>query len=143
MSLKAWRNLIVCAVNEALRRGIFSLKPNQNYWSSVDSVTGDNEQFPFDFLLPGNLSARIAVSDARFDELAIHVAVNPKGDNVRNFDNGFSAGDALATTWLERQNGAWVQSRDDNFHCRPHLIPLIAGINVQPFGYGDRGRLIM
>lgn len=134
----------MCAVNEALRRGIFSLKPNQNYWSSVDSVTGDSEQFLFDFLLSGNLQpARVAVSDAGFDELAIHVAVRPKGDNVRYFDSGFSAGDASATTWLERQNGAWVQSCDDNFQCRLHLIPLITGINVQPFGYGDRGKLIM
>ena len=70
----------------------------QNYGPIVDSETGDCEQFPFDFLLPGNLSTRVAVSDAGFDELAIHVAVNPKGVNVRYFDCGFSAGDALAAT---------------------------------------------
>ena len=135
---KAWRNLMICAVNAALVQKLFSL------------CAGDN-RFPdnyrrghmFDFALPNGLPARGSVSDAGFDELSIHAAVNPKGNTVRGFDAGFSAGDAYGTTWIERRDGAWMQTSDTTFHCRRALLTELAQMVVEPMGYGDRGRVIM
>lgn len=138
---QAWRNLIICAVNEALRRRLFSLMPEDNRWPGYDP--DHRESYLFDFSLPGDLSARVAIHDAGFDEVSVSVAVNPKGDWVRASNAGFSAREAYATTWVERRNGAWIQSCDDAFRCRRHLLDALANIKVAPFGYGDRGRIMM
>lgn len=138
---KAWRNLIVCAVNEGLRLKIFSLRPGDNRWPGYNP-RGSNV-YLFDFILPCNLPARVAVHDAGYDELSIHVAVNPKGDWVKASDAGFSAGDVFGSTWLERRNGAWIQSSESSFSCRRHLLSKLSNMQVTPAGYGDRGWVIM
>ncbi|HYD62836.1 MAG TPA: hypothetical protein VEC35_20955 [Noviherbaspirillum sp.] len=138
---KAWRNLMVSAVNEALRRRLFSLRPGDNRWPGHDDQY--RTSYLFDFVLPCGLPARVALHDAGFDELSVHVAVNPKGDRVRFFESGLSAGDAFGATWLERQRGAWIQSVDDSFRCRRSIIDTLIDMKVEPLGYGDRGRLIM
>lgn len=97
----------------------------------------------FDFILPCGLPARVAIHDAGFDELSVQVAVNPKGDRVRIYNAGLTAGDAYGSTWIERQRGAWIQSTDDSFRCRRLLIDTLVGMQVDPLGYGDGGRLIM
>jgi len=137
----AWRNLTICAVNEALRRRLFSLRPGVNLWPGCDSEL--RKAYLFDFELPCNLPARVAISDAGFDEISIHVAVNPKDEWVRAFNGDFRAGDAFAMTWLERQNGAWIQTNESSLRCRMRLLPLITDMAVEPLGYGDRGRVIM
>ncbi len=138
---KAWRNLVICAVNEALSRRLFSLRPGDNRWPGYDPK--EREPYLFNFNLPCGLPGKVSIHDAGFDELSIHVAVNPKGDSVRASNAGFHAGDAFASTWLERRKGAWVQSSDSSFHCRKKLVTELAEISVDPFGYGDRGRIIM
>ena len=134
---QAWRNLMVCAVNEALRLKLFSLRPNDNRWR------GDKGCL-FDFALPNGLPARGYVGDAPFAELSIHVAINPTdGDWVRSNDAGFDAGDAFATGWLERKRGAWLQSSPSLFNCRKKLLKPLASMVVEPKGYVDRGNVIM
>lgn len=139
---RAWRNVIVCAVNEALLLKLFSLRPGDNRWPT-DGTDLRGGTYLFDCTLPCGLPARVSVSDAGFHEIAVHVAVNPKGDWVRAFNAGFNAGDVFATTWLERENGAWIQTSVSSFKCRKHLLNVMASMFVSPFGYGDRGRLIM
>jgi hypothetical protein len=41
------------------------------------------------------------------------------------------------------QRGAWMQSSDDSFNCRKVLLGELAALQVEPMGYGDRGRVIM
>ncbi|MEB2319630.1 MAG: hypothetical protein OZ935_13325 [Pseudomonadota bacterium] len=135
---RAWRNLMVCAVNAGLEQKLFTLKPGDDRFND-DMRSGHL----FDFMLPNGLPARGAVADAGFDELAIHAAVNPKGDGVRVFEAGFSAGDVFGTTWLERRRGAWIQSTPDGFRCRKPLLAQLAELNAKPQGFGDRGELIM
>lgn len=55
----------------------------------------------------------------------------------------FEAGEAWGQTWLERRTGFWMQSSNTLFACRRSLIPALAGLQVAPKGYGDRGRVIM
>lgn len=135
---KAWRNLMVCAVNAALEQKLFTLRPGDNRFP--DNIRGGEV---FDFVLPNGLPARGSVSDAGFNELSVHAAVNPKGDMVRAFNGGFDAGDAFGTTWVERERGAWMQSSDSSFNCRKGLLDHLASLQVEPMGYGDRGRVIM
>ena len=135
---KAWRNLMICAVNAALTQKIFTLRPGDNRFP--DNMRRGEL---FDFQLPNGLPARGSVSDAGFDELAVIAAVNPKGDAVRAYNAGFDAGDAFGSTWVERQRGAWMQTSDTNFNCRRALLPVLAALKVEPMGYGDRGRVIM
>lgn len=135
---RAWRNLMVCAVNAALQQKLFTLRPGDDRFDD-DMRSGHL----FDFVLPNGLPARGSVADAGFEELAVHVAVNPKGDNVRSHSAGFSAGDAFATSWLERRDGAWLQSTPEGFRCRKSLLAQLADLDVKPQGFGDRGKLIM
>lgn len=135
---KAWRNLMVCAVNAALERKLFTLRPGDNRFQ--DDM---RRAAVFDFMLPNGMPARGSVSDAGFHELSVHAAVNPKGDMVRAFNAGFDAGDVFGTTWVERERGAWMQSSDSSFNCRHHLLDELAGLQVEPTGYGDRGSVIM
>lgn len=135
---KAWRNLMVCAVNAALTQKLFTLRPGDNRFP--DNMRRGEV---FDFVLPNGLPARGSVSDAGFNELSVHAAVNPRGDMVRAFNGGFDAGDAFGTTWVERERGAWMQSSDSSFNCRKGLLDHLAALQVEPMGYGDRGRVIM
>lgn len=135
---RAWRNLMVCAVNAALEQRLFSLRPGDNRFPD-DMRSGTL----FDFTLPNGKPARGSVADAGFSELSVHAAVNPKGDVVRAFNAGFDAGDAFGTTWIERERGVWMQSSDSSFNCRKGLLEQLAALQVEPMGYGDRGRVIM
>ena len=134
---RAWRNLMVCAINAALDRKLFTLRRGDNRFPNSPSGK------LFDFELPNGMEARGAISDAGFDELSVHAAVNPKGNVVGAFNAGFDAGDAFATTWVERRNGAWMQTNDRSFNCKKSLLEPLAEIQVEPMGYGDRGRVIM
>ena len=135
---RAGRNLMVCAVNAALEQKLFTLRPG-------DDRFDDNmrEGHLFDFVLPSGLPARGSVATAGFDELAVHAAVNPKGDRLREHGAGFAAGDVFGTTWLERRVGAWLQSTPEGFRCRKPFLAELANLEVKPQGFGDRGKLIM
>ncbi|MFA6178076.1 MAG: hypothetical protein WC696_00525 [Candidatus Methylopumilus sp.] len=141
---KAWRNIMVCGINEGLKQKLFSLKPNDNRWPGALAPDdySYSEGHVFEFILPNGLNAKAYVNDASFEELVIHVGVNPKGDIVRHWNPGFTAGEAFAMGWLERRTGAWLQTTD-LFHCRRNLLSSLASMNAKPMGYGDRGRVIM
>lgn len=143
---KAWRNLMVCAVNEGLKRKLFSLRENDDRWpgSEFDTPDKGGKGYVFDFSLPDGKSAKGYVAKAGFGELLIHAAANPKNDDMISVGNaGFRAGDAFACGWLERRNGAWLQSATDLFTCRKNLLESLASIAVKPFGYGEKGRVII
>lgn len=134
---KAWRNLMVCAINAALEQNLFSLRPGDNRFPKEDPP------YVYDFTLPNGRAARGSVSDAGFNELSIHAAVNPNGAQLRAANAGLHAGDAFGTTWLERERGAWMQTSTDSFCCRKSILQELANLEVSPLGYGDRGHIIM
>lgn len=134
---KAWRNLMVCAVNAALEQKLFTLRPGDNRFS------GDSPyERLYEFTLPNGLPVKGAISDAGFDEVAIHAAVNPKGRYV-SAQAGFHCGDAVGMTWVERRRGVWLQTAQSTFSCRRALVQPLATMSVTPQGYGDRGHVIM
>lgn len=141
---RAWRNLMVCAINAGIHQKLFTLSPDNFSWAEpVPEYHGQvREGCLFDFVLPSGQPARGYVGDAGFGELSIHVAVNPKGKMVRAFNAGFDAGDAFAAGWLEREKGAWLQSATTQFNCRKSLLNTLVGIDVRPRGFGDRGKVM-
>ena len=141
---KAWRNLMVIAINEGIKQNLFSIRPGDNRWGGAHSdesfSRGLGAVFSFTFL--NGWIGRGFVHDAGFGELSIHAAINPKGDSVKAYNAGFSAGDAFATGWLERQRGAWLQS-SKSLNCKRNIIRELAEMDVKPLGYGDKGRVIL
>lgn len=133
---KAYRNLMVSAVNAALEQKLFSLRPGDDRF-----IDNNRSGHIFDFRVAGML-ARGSIAEAGFDEIAIHAAVNPKGDEVRYSSAGFRAGDAFGYTWVERRTGAWMQSADSSFRCRKALLSRLVELVVEPCGFGDRGNVI-
>lgn len=139
---RAWRNLMVCAINEGLRQKLFTLLQYNYNWAPQEDAQHRRDGRIFEFSLPNGLPALGYVSDAGFGELSVHVAVNPTGNSVQAFNAGFSAGDAFATSWLERAKGAWLQNASNQFNCRKTLLKPLADIVVRPLGFGDRGKVM-
>lgn len=140
---RAWRNLMVCTINEGIRQGFFTLHPDNYDWAPSKDDNLRRNGLCFDFFLPNGQAASGYVGDAGFGELSIHAAVNPTGNFLQSLNAGFLAGDAFAGGWLERERGSWLQSTPSQFNCRTALLKAIANIEVRPMGFGDRGRLIM
>lgn len=144
--LRAWRNMLIAGINAAIDRRLFTIRPGDNRWPGHEpDKFGRREPHVFEFEIAG-IPALCSVNDAGYDELAIHVSLWPTPDGerwVRAAMAGFLAGDAYASGWLERRDGAWLQVSSqrlrDQFSCRRDRLDQIAAIQVQPKGYADRG----
>lgn len=144
---KAWRNIVVCAVNEGIRVKAFSLRKDDNRWTGARPVHPtkgpdyrvDDPGVWLSFKLPNGLLAQAKFRDIGWGELEILVTVNPAGDRFKQGSTGFDAGDAFAQGWLEREKGAYLNSATDLFNCRKPLVGALAALEVEPLGYGDKG----
>lgn len=139
---KAWRNLMVAAVNEALRQKLFSLRPDDNRWQGSETSRQTYVEAIFTFDLPNGMPVKACVTDAGFGEIKIDATARPDNQRTRAVDQHF-AGALSGYVWVERRRGAWLQSCDTSFHGKRALTPLVAELDVQPTGYGDRGRVIL
>ena len=133
---------MVAAINAGIAQGLFSIRPGDNRWPAGENQDR-REAFSFNFSI-GNIPAVASVQDAGFDELSIHAALWPTEDGLRvvkSLNAYFRAGEAFATGWLERREGAWLQvsSSSPEFTCRKHRLAEVAALNVSPRGYADRG----
>jgi hypothetical protein len=131
MRKKAWRCLIISALNEALRRGLFSL-------DRKDDLTWDG--VTFQFLIDG-IPAAAFMNDIGYGEIGVNVALYPPSDleALKSNNAGLQAGEAFASAWFERDRGSWIQDRIVHFKCRKHLLPRLANLNPTTLGYKDRG----
>lgn len=144
--LRAWRNMLIAGINAAIARRLFTVRPGDNRWPGHEpDKFGRREPHVFDFEIDG-ISALGSVHDAGYDELSIHVSLWPASDGKRWVGAaraGFLAGEAYASGWLERRDGAWLQVSSqrlgDQFSCRRDRLDQVAAIEVQPKGYADRG----
>ncbi|MOA37888.1 hypothetical protein D3C78_1595170 [compost metagenome] len=129
---------MVHAVNAGISQKHFSLRPDDNRWPGFA-----RDGWFYDFDLPGNIPARAYVRDIGFGELSVNVAALSNGNLMQYWDAGFRAGEAFATGWLERKDGAWLQSSTEYFKCRKALLPALASLDAEPLAYGDRGEVRM
>lgn len=136
---KAWRNMLVAGLNEALRLGRITLDPEN-----------EPDETPFDFTFAG-LPARGCVRILTHGEVHIIVLVNPKPTRwPLSCDADISDalawyGDAYAGGWLERETGKWLQQSGGRplFASRNKLKPVIAAAYVSPNSFADRGKFFL
>jgi len=136
MRERAWRNIMVSAINEGLRRKLFSLRPGDNQWPN------HGEPYVYTFSAYNGIEAIACIKDAGFDEISIHVALWPTKraeEFITSCNAGFLAGEAFARGWFLRQNEAKLQGFDKGLCCRKHLIQTIADIDMKPLSYNDKG----
>lgn len=143
---RAWRNMLVSGINTGIQRRLFTIRPGDNRWPGREGDQyGVKHPYVFTFDIEG-IPALGSVHDAGYDELSIHVALWPTPDGAKwvgAAQAGFLAGDAYASGWLERRDGAWLQVSSqglgETFSCRQNRLSGVAGLEVLPKGYGDRG----
>jgi hypothetical protein len=144
----AWRNMMVAAINAGVKRKLFSVLPGDNRWpgfSPENSSTGDGQESIYRFTFGTDIPAIASVHDIGSDELSFHVALWPTEDAerwIRAANSGKLAGKAFASGWLERQNGAYLQSSTDELYCQKAITKLVANTVTQPLCFGDRGKVI-
>jgi len=144
---KAWRNIVVCAVNEGIRAKTFSLRKDDNRWQGarpVHPTKGPDYRVNdpgvcLSFALPNGMPAQAKFRDIGWGELEVLVAINPDGDQFKKGSTGFDAGEAFAQGWLEREKGAYMNTATNLFKCRNSLVSVLAALKVEPLGYGDKG----
>lgn len=144
---RAWRNAMVAAINEGIRRRYFTIRPGDNRWpGAVRDQWGHSGAQVFEFEING-IPSLGSVRDAGYDELSIHVAMWPTADSARwveCINAGWLAGDLYASGWLERRDGAWLQftnssSLGEAFRCRRNRLDQVAALDIAPLGFADRG----
>jgi hypothetical protein len=134
---KAWRNLLVAGVNEALRLKLFTLRPGDNRWTPDEF--GDCR---YEFELPNGMPAVGFLHDASFDEVQVFVTVKPRAGMPRYMSER-QPGAASGFGFVERRRGAWLQSGESTYHGMRAVTPVLAVMDLEPRGYGDRGAVIM
>lgn len=144
---RAWRNVMVAAINEGIRQRLFTIRPGDNRWPGAQNdEQRTSRAHKFEFEIAG-IPAVGSVHDGGYDELSIHVALWPTADGARWVDcmgAGFRAGDLWASGWLERRDGAWLQAPTtptlgDYLNCRRERLREVAGLEVAPMGFADCG----
>jgi len=145
---KAWRNIMVTAINAAIEQKLISLMPGDNRWPRAKETgpNGRGETVTYSFTFGDDIPALGYLSDAGWDELTVHAVLHPteNGESWVGVANaGFHAGEAFSSGWLERRSGFWLQSNPETLRCRRSLLEYVANIDLKPSGYGDRGKMIM
>ncbi len=144
---RAWRNMMVAAINAGIEQRLFSVRRGDNRWPGAGDVhRGYVPAHRYHFEL-GGIPALAAVDDGGFDELRIFVTFWPSAQADRWVDAvgyGRNAGDAWAAGWLERRDAAYVQvAHDFELSCRRSRLATVAALVVEPRGYADRGSFRM
>lgn len=143
---KAWRSLMVAAINAGLQLRKFGLQPDEDFEvSNGNNVREQPRPGFYEFVLEG-LPVLAYVEEAGFEELSIYAMVKPT-DKAHEYitweHNDSSAGAVWGRCWFERRTGAWIQSSTGYFRCQRAYLDLLANLDIEPQGFGDRGRIIM
>lgn len=135
---RAWRNLMVSAVNAALQQGVFTLHPDNYAWK-----LGDNASDLFEFEVAG-YRAQGHVWDGGFGEIVVHAIIGLKAPGLaRTGLLTLRSCEAFGDTWVERRNGAWLQPNPSGFRCKDRIAYDLSKIDVSPTGFADRGPVML
>lgn len=148
MREKAWRNLMVAAINAGLEQRLFGLAPGENFWPDAAPEGHDRRGHNFRFDFPDGTPCMASVLGIGFDELRFDVLYRltpDAGEWIGVIGAGFRGGDAVAGGWLERRDGQWLQRSGGrvSLKCRAGLASIIAGASVEPRDFRDRGRFYL
>jgi len=139
---RAWRNMMVAAINAGIEQKLFTVRAADNRWPHAADSDGERSTHVFRFSV-GDIPALASVRDIGHDELSIHCAFWPTPNAaywISAYNSEFAAGEAFATGWLERHRGAWLQfNGHPQLNCRKKHLALLAALQIPAKCYGDRG----
>jgi len=139
-----WRNLMVAAVNAGLEQRLFGLSEGENWWPGGAEDSHHCVRYTYRFMFDEDLPAVASVDANSGGELSFHVVLKPRKADVQpDWYCGLSSGDAVASGWVERRLGAWLQDGGEGVHCRRVLQSRLAGVAIEPAGYSDQGSFFM
>lgn len=143
---KAWRNIMVSAVNAAIEQGHMDLSPD--FKLPDKGVT-----FSFTtYAANGQSVDGLAfIRDAGFSEVKVHAALAPNELAASQISSSFEFSrnsikkfcKAHAEGWLERLDGAWLQTGACKAYVAADYKEKVARIEVEPIGYKDHGQFKM
>ena len=140
----AWRNVVVSAINAGLEQRVFGLLPGENWWPGAPRGAEVGLHTTFPFVFDRDIPGAVSVKGSTGGTLFINVVLNPRIDNGNSgHDVDLPEGDVHAHCWLERRLGVWIQDGGEGFSCRRALLARIAGVSIDPHGYGDFGSFIL
>jgi hypothetical protein len=136
--VQTWRNLLVLAINEGLRRELFTLRPDDNGWSPDRS----ERSIKFNFAHEG-IPAVASVHDAGHGELSVKTALWPTAfgqEYIHSVNVPMKKmGEAYAWGYLARLGGAWLQAETNpSAYCSATSRDRVMALNVTPLGYLER-----
>ena len=141
---RVWRNLMVATVNAGLEQRLFGLSEGENWWPGSAEDSHHCERSTYRFVFDGDLPAVASVDAISGGELSIHVVLKPqKADIQPEWYCDLSSGDAVASGWVERRLGAWLQDGGEDVHCKRALQSRLADVGIEPAGYSDQGSFFM
>ncbi|CUH45457.1 hypothetical protein [Ruegeria atlantica] len=140
---RAWQNVMVAAVNEAIARRHITVRAGDNRWTQSDNDVG----IGFHFEIEGH-PAYCHLRDAGWDEVAVKVTVWPTAEvekwgrvAIAARRGAYLAGDLYASGWLERKDGAWLQTPESHvIFCKRDRLDTAAHFERQrPLGFAASG----
>lgn len=145
---RAWRNVVVAAINAGIEQRLFSVRAGDNRWPGTEGASHVKPAPAHHYAFQIQDIPAVAVVDERgFDELLIYVALWPTKHAVEWVDvdgSGFRAGEVHASGWLERRDAAYLQvPQGFQFHCRKARLSTVAALDIEPHCYADRGSFRM
>lgn len=141
---RAWRNLLVSAINAGLEQRLFGLSPGENWWPGGAPDSHECTRSTYRLVFDGELPTVASVDAISGDELSICVVLKPRKADIQPESYcGLSDGDAVAHCWLERRLGAWIQDGGEDFRCKRSMQSRIADVKIEPIGYSDQGSFFM
>lgn len=139
-----WRNLMVAALNAGLEQRLFGLSEGENWWAGGAKDSHKCVEGTYRFTFDGDLPAVASVDAIPGGELFICVVLKPRNVDVQpTWYSDLSSGDGVASGWLERRLGAWLQDGGEHVHCKLALKQRISETIVAPMGYSDQGSFFM
>jgi hypothetical protein len=132
---------MVAGVNAGLAQEVFSL--------AMPADEREEFEASYRFKVRG-VPGAAHVRSIGWGELTVDVALWPSEDCDRwlqcGAQAGFLVGEAVASGWLERKTGKWLQRHTLSswfFRCRRARIDRVAALRVKPNGYADTGRFFL
>ncbi len=140
---KLAQKILVRAINEFIKQKYFGLLPSENWW-------GEEPILRFDM---AGVPCIASVHDAGHGELSIKVALwpTPRGESlikaaIWNATVRRAMGGFYAQAWLERKDGAWLQTSNglSSVSCASDRRVSVELIDwEEPLGFSAEGRFFL
>ena len=138
---KAWRNMMVAAINSGIAMGNINLESPDEERARIQSKE-QSQSVKWRFELDG-IPMLAGASETGYGEIRVTVAAWPNEQAEQSIHSVLSRdklldwiGDAYAQGWLECQEGKYLQpSYRPELSCRPGRLNAITDLNVEPQGY--------